>query len=665
LCPQEERAQWGRQAEFILTLVGYAVGLGNVWRFPYLCYKSGGGAFLIPYVICLVFLGIPIFALEVSLGQFGGQGPITVWNINPAAKGVGMTAIALSSMVLIYYNVVIAWALRFFIASLTDHLPWEDCGSCQCLLYTQPYLDTNDPLEIEARNLSTVDANNQTIPFIDDLLVNNSYGLNCSMNESLANVAKSRSPSEVFFWDTILNVTPSIEETGEVQWQLLLCNLAAFAIVFLVLLKGIQSLGKVVYFTAIFPYILLTILLVRGCTLEGAGEGVRYYLSPDWERLSDATVWSDAAVQIFFSLSACMGGLIAMSSYNNFNNNVIRDAFVVPIINCATSFFSGFVVFSTLGHMAHTKQTSVDNVTAQGPGLVFVVYPEALSQMPVSPLWAILFFFMVCILGFSTQFSASETVMTSILDQFPHTFNTGPRRTLMRASVCLLGFLLGIPMVTGSGNYLLSMVDEAVLGYPVLTVGLMECLVVVIIYGFKNFSDDIKTMVGYSPPLYFKLCWTVITPVLLVGVIVFKGYQEEGREVPWVNLMYWLIVIFPISIMPGWWFYYVCTQSKLTAYTPAWRARRETGTKGNLGNGDIELEVSVGNNDNSNDKGTKGNPGNGDIELEVGFSNNDNCNDNNDTGFSATDNKLESGLPTNAFDNSAYMHHKEEVDVRM
>ena len=95
-----------------------------------------------------------------------------------------------------------------------------------------------------------------------------------------------------------------------------LCLLLAWIIVFLSLSKGIKSSGRVVYFTAIFPYVVLVILFFRGITLEGYKEGIKFYLTPDIKKLSEATIWRDAAVQIFFSLSASMGGLIALASYN-------------------------------------------------------------------------------------------------------------------------------------------------------------------------------------------------------------------------------------------------------------------------------------------------------------------------------------------------------------
>ncbi|BFZ15628.1 hypothetical protein BsWGS_18667 [Bradybaena similaris] len=572
---EEVRGQWGRQLEFVLTMIGYAVGLGNVWRFPYLCFKNGGGAFLIPYTLSLIFMGIPLFALECAFGQYGGKGPLSIWSINPAFKGLGITMVVASGIIFIYYDVIIAWGLRFLVASFTSHLPWIDCKDCSCLLYGE--------------NKSITDAE------IDFLKTNNSLGINCP--DLKLNVTKS--PSELYFFAEILRDTGTIEQIGDVQWELLLANLISFIIIFLVLMKGIETLGKVVYFTAIFPYVLLTILLVRCAMLDGAYDGVLFYLTPKWDRLTDATVWSDAATQIFFSLSACMGGLIAMSSYNTFSNNIIRDAFTVPIINCLTSFYAGFVVFSTLGSMAKTKGVPIADVTQGGPGLAFVVYPEAVANMPVSTLWAILFFFMLCILGFSTQFSAAETLMTSIIDEFPHFFKQKKRQFLFRISVCLFGFILGIPMVTQGGSHLLDLVDSAVLGFPLLLIGLIEFIVVIYIYGYTKFAGDIKAMVGFSPFIYFKATWIVIAPVLLLAVIVFKAYQMEDFSTGWVGLLYYLIVIFCLMWIPLMFFFYTCRHGlwDLMQAKEEWVNRRQLGKKTDEHEKTVQHETSKGSGD--------------------------------------------------------------------
>ncbi|KAG6923621.1 solute carrier family 6 (neurotransmitter transporter, glycine), member 9 L homeolog, partial [Chelydra serpentina] len=204
----------------------------------------------------------------------------------------------------------------------------------------------------------------------------------------------------------VLGVTHSsgLHDPGPVRWPLAICLLVAWIVIFLCMLKGIRSSGKVVYFTATFPYLVLVVLIIRGATLEGSIEGVRFYLSSDWSRLQSAQVWNDAASQIFYSLGIGFGGLLSMASYNKFDNNVIRDTLVIAIGNCCTSFFAGFAIFSILGHMAWRKRVPVREVADSGPGLAFVAYPEALALLPGSAFWSVLFFLMMFTLGVDTLF---------------------------------------------------------------------------------------------------------------------------------------------------------------------------------------------------------------------------------------------------------------------
>ncbi|ODM94070.1 Sodium- and chloride-dependent taurine transporter, partial [Orchesella cincta] len=124
------REKWDHKIEFVLSTIGFAVGLGNVWRFPYLCYKNGGGAFLFPYIICLVTGGIPMFFLEIALGQYTSEGGITVWSkISPLFTGIGYATTIICFLLNVYYIVILAWAVHFFFASFTTQLPWATCGN--------------------------------------------------------------------------------------------------------------------------------------------------------------------------------------------------------------------------------------------------------------------------------------------------------------------------------------------------------------------------------------------------------------------------------------------------------------------------------------------------------------------------------------------------------
>ena len=140
--------------------------------------------------------------------------------------------------------------------------------------------------------------------------------------------------------------------------------------------------GKLVYFTALFPYVILLILGINGWRLPGAGLGIKFYITPDFSRLKDWTVWTDAAVQIFFTLSVSYGGLIALSSYNTFHTNILRDAIVVSLSNCLTSVFAGFVIFAYIGNLAAHYHKDIKDVIQAGQGLAYVVYPHAVTTIP-------------------------------------------------------------------------------------------------------------------------------------------------------------------------------------------------------------------------------------------------------------------------------------------
>ncbi len=167
-----------------------------------------------------------------------------------------------------------------------------------------------------------------------------------------------------------LELDTTWENFGTLKWELVLCLLLAWIIVCLCLIRGVHSSGKVVYFTALFPYVVLAILLGRALTLPGPGavNGLHFYLYPKWETLKSILVWSDATTQVFYSLGPSFGGHIMLASYNRFTNNTHRDSVLIALSNALTSVFAGFVVFSIIGFMAHDQGVPVADVVTSGPG---------------------------------------------------------------------------------------------------------------------------------------------------------------------------------------------------------------------------------------------------------------------------------------------------------
>jgi len=539
----ENRGSWDNPIEFLLSCLGFAVGLGNIWRFPYLCYRNGGGAFLIPYIISLIFMGLPVFLFEMGAGQFSNEGPIAVWKMCPLFQGIGYGMCFLSLYIGTYYNIILSWAFFYIFSSFTSSLPWASCGN--------PW-NTEACRRFDSKNcteLGGVMTNQQDCVFQKDVTID----VWRNISETAQN---AKMPSDEFFHNFMLDISNGIHDIGEVRLELAGCLLLAWTLVYCALWKGIKSFGKLVYFTALFPYCILIILLVRAATLPGYMDGISFYLTPKWEKLLEINVWADACIQIFFSLGVTWGGMITLASYNKFKNNVFRDAIMVGCGNCMTSFFAGFVIFGIIGFMAHELGVPVEEVAAQGAGLAFIAYPEAVSRMPISPLWSILFFMMLLSLGFGTQFSTVETVVTVLLDRFPNL--RGKNRRWCTLGVCLFMFCCGLSMVTNGGIYILQLVDNHSATYSALILGCLEVSVMAWIYGVDKFLEDLRFMLGFYPypRLFWKWSWKISSPVIVILILNFtiKDYQgnkyDEYHYPDWANTVGWCITFSSVVCIP-------------------------------------------------------------------------------------------------------------------
>uniref|UniRef100_A0AAY4ESA7 Transporter n=1 Tax=Denticeps clupeoides TaxID=299321 RepID=A0AAY4ESA7_9TELE len=519
----DSRETWGKKIDFLLSVIGFAVDLANVWRFPYLCYKNGGGAFLVPYLFFMVIAGMPLFYMELALGQYNREGAAGVWKICPIFKGVGFTVILISLYVGFYYNVIISWALFYLFSSFSGDLPWVNC--------------------------------------------NNSWNSeNCSdlWSNSTLNDSHRTTPAAEYFERGVLHLQDSagIDDLGRPRWQLTSCLAVVIVVLYFSLWKGVKTSGKVVWITATMPYVVLTVLLLRGVTLPGAIDGIKAYLSVDFLRLLEARVWIEAATQICFSLGVGFGVLIAFSSYNKFSNNCYRDAIITSSINSLTSFFSGFVIFSFLGYMSNKHNVALDKVATDGPGLVFIIYPEAIATLPGSSVWAVIFFIMLLTLGIDSAMGGMESVITGLIDEFKFLHK---HRELFTLFIVVSTFLISLFCVTNGGIYVFTLLDHYAAGTSILFGVLIEAIGIAWLYGVDRFSDDIQEMIGQRPGLYWRLCWKFVSPCFLLFMVVvsFATFNppKYGTYVfpMWANMIGWCLAMSSMAMVPLYALYRFCS----------------------------------------------------------------------------------------------------------
>ncbi len=474
-----ERARWASRTVFVLAAVGSAVGLGNVWRFPYLAGKYGGGVFLVPYLLALFVVGVPVLMMEFAIGQKMQQGAIgSFTKLHPSWGGLGVLALLSSFIIVCYYAVVMAWSLIYFWASFG--VPWAQ-----------------DPQD--------------------------------------------------YFFTHVLQITESVDTIGGINWPICLSLLIVWVLIYFCVWRGVRSVGKVVWLTVPMPVFLLVILLIRAITLPGFLDGWAFYLTPVWSALLDAEVWIAAFSQIFFTLTLGFGVMVAYASHKESRDDVAKDTWVTALINSGISLFAGFVVFGILGYMATSTHTQVAELAASGPGLAFVVFPEALSLMPVPWFFSAVFFLTLLLLGIDSAFSVVEAVTITILDTTQR-WTSNTLSLLICGSACLAGVIF----TTRAGLYFLDIVDHFVTNYNLIIVGILQAILAGWLYGAEKLRRYINEVSDWRVGRWWNraIQWSV--PVVLATLLVNQFWNElqepyEGYPA-WALMIGWGMVLLPCLV---------------------------------------------------------------------------------------------------------------------
>ncbi|PAV82237.1 hypothetical protein WR25_21819 [Diploscapter pachys] len=445
------RGNWSNNIEYILAAIGFTSGIGNLWRFPFLVFQNGGAAFLVPYLIVLLIAVLPIFFMELVLGQFSSLAAITVWKVVPLFKGIGIASVLLSAVFAIYFNLISGWSLFYLINSVSFSLPWSNCANSwtgqNCTLGTR---------------ISCTEANGT-------LLLNGS----CVVSMPNANMTlivnlpdQNSIPSLRFFHNDVLMLSDGFDKIGTLNWYLGICILIVWIFVFLCLFQGVKSSGKFMYLCVIGPFIILTVLLIRLLTLDGSIQALLYFSKPDWNVLKDPKVWGEAAVQAFYSISCCAGGWITIASYSRFHNNVFKDIWLIMFVDFFMSIVCCVLTFAAIGFTCFEFSIELDKFYIRdGVHLVFVFLAEALAGVPVAPVYSIMFFAMLLLSIHTTEVFLVETMVSSICDEFPERLRRNRRHVL--TTVCAVFMLLSIPFCLS--------VNLAFFGRCVLLISYKKC----------------------------------------------------------------------------------------------------------------------------------------------------------------------------------------------
>lgn len=459
---EAERATWQSKTGFLLAALGSAIGLGNIWRFPYMAYRNGGGAFLVPYFVALFVVGIPLLMLEFGLGHyFRSALPKSLEKIHPRFSWIGWWSVSFVMFgIVAYYGVVISWCANYLVYAVTQ--PWGDAARVNAFF------------------------DEQVLQLVHDGEVVSVYEPGVGFPIGTPNLSVLGGLALVWF----------------VNWLIVRRNLQ----------HGIELANKVF----IPLLIILTLaLVVWSWGFPGADAGRELYLKPDWTLVFQAQTWIDAFSQIFFTLSIAFGIMVAYSSYLPRETDIPTSAFLAAMGNCAFSVIAAFSVFAAIGFLGqqrdidvsrmHEVSRDVEALNRRDPstlgseererlqrlrreqernaefeqqmstfGLVFKTYPAIITAMgPVAGrIFGVLFFLSLVIAGISSSISIVEAFLASLADEF------GWRRGPVAGTLCCAAFVLGIVFCAPQGLLWLDLVDHFITTYGLVLVAIAESLIV-------------------------------------------------------------------------------------------------------------------------------------------------------------------------------------------
>jgi NSS family neurotransmitter:Na+ symporter len=450
----EKREKFASRLGFILISAGCAIGLGDVWRFPYITGQYGGGIFVLIYLIFIFLLGLPIITMELAVGRASQKSIATSFNVLEK-KGhkwhlMGYAGMAGNYILMMFYTTIAGWMLGYFYKFVTGRF-----------------------VGIEGEQIGKV---------FSDLIAN---------------------PLEMTLWMVITTVV-------------------CFGICSMGLQAGVEKVTKVLM---ILLLAIIVVLAVKSMTLPNAGEGLKFYLLPDMNRIKEQGLWETvyaAMSQAFFTLSIGIGSLAIFGSYLGKERRLLGESVNIAVIDTSVSIIAGLIIFPACFAF------NVD--PGQGPGLIFVTLPNIFNSMSGGMIWGSLFFLFMCFAAYSTVIAVFENIISFAMDLWGWSRKKASWINMVLLIIlsmpCILGFnVLSGFQPLGPGTGVLDL-EDFIISYNLLPLGSLVYLLFCVSrygWGFDNYLKDMNTGEGMKMPRWLKGYLTWILPLIIV-VVLIQGY---------------------------------------------------------------------------------------------------------------------------------------------
>ncbi len=454
-----QRENFKSRLGFILISAGCAIGIGNVWKFPYMVGQGGGGAFVLFYLIFLLILGLPVLTMEFSVGRASQKSPIKAFKMleKPNQKWHihGFVCLLGSYFLMFFYTTVAGWMLHYLYLNITDSFAGKN------------------PTEI---------AN-----VFSDMLIQ---------------------PSIMAFWMVVITFL-----------AILVCSFGVQ--------KGLEKVSKVLMLALLGVMI---ILAINSTTLDGANEGLKFYLLPSFERMKQIGVFNtliNAMNQAFFTLSLGIGSMAIFGSYIKKDRSLLGESFTIASLDTFVAIVSGLIIFPAC-FTFNVDQSS-------GPGLLFVTLPNIFNNIPLGNFWGSLFFVFMAFASFSTVLAVFENIICCFMELFNISRKKSSWINFFIITICSLPCVFGFSSLSGGflnafGGTVLDLLDFVV-SYLLLPLGSLVFLLFCTLkkgWGWKNFVLEANQGKGLKIKNYMKLYISYILPLIILLIFVF-GLIEKFK----------------------------------------------------------------------------------------------------------------------------------------